>query len=212
MQFLFTFRSLTLLDGHLHKIFTKVYKKYTIPLSIFVVYENINSVVWTSQGFGPNNYILYINRGWIYSVNTFFKNEVFLSNSALVESSAADNKGHNNHTNSFRFFKKSSISVFYLYHFFSIRSKLLILTTYSSSKHLVSIDKIYKSASWLERETGEMFRIIYQHKTDNRRLLLDYSKQENPLLKDYPTEGFNDVFYNFFEDQVVYNSSTVVEL
>jgi len=64
----------------------------------------------------------------------------------------------------------------------------------------------------LERETGEMFKISYNFKTDTRRLLLDYSRQENPLLKDYPVEGFSDAFYNFFEDQVVYNNSTVVEL
>ncbi len=90
----------------------------------------------------------------------------------------------------------------------------MVLTTYDNNKlsKISSVDKIYKSASWLERETGEMFRISYNLKTDTRRLLLDYSKQESPLLKDYPTEGFNDVFYNFFEDQVVYNNSTVVEL
>ena len=57
-----------------------------------------------------------------------------------------------------------------------------------------------------------MFRILYISKIDTRRLLLDYSKQENPLLKDYPVEGFNDVFYNFFEDQVVCSNLTVIEL
>jgi len=57
-----------------------------------------------------------------------------------------------------------------------------------------------------------MFRVTYSQKTDSRRLLLDYSKQENPLLKDYPVEGYNDVFYSLFEDQVVFNNSTVVEL
>lgn len=90
----------------------------------------------------------------------------------------------------------------------------MLFTTYNNNRlyKIKSLDKIYKSASWLEREVGEMFRITYNNKTDTRRLLLDYSKQENPLLKDYPVEGFNDVFYNFFEDQVVYTNSTVVEL
>ena len=90
----------------------------------------------------------------------------------------------------------------------------MLLTTYDNNKltKVSSLDKVYKSAGWLERETSEMFRVSYSLKTDTRRLLLDYSKQECPLLKDYPTEGFNDVFYNFFEDQVVYNNSTVVEL
>jgi len=90
----------------------------------------------------------------------------------------------------------------------------MLFTTYNNNTvgKIPSIDKLYKSASWLERETGEMFKISYEFKTDTRRLLLDYSKQENPLLKDYPTEGFNDAFYSFFEDQVVYSNSTVVEL
>ena len=89
----------------------------------------------------------------------------------------------------------------------------MLISNYSNTNKLFfSVDRLFKSASWLERETGEMFKISYKFKTDNRRLLLDYSKQEYPLLKDYPTEGFNDVFYNFFEDQVVSNSLTVIEL
>jgi NADH:ubiquinone oxidoreductase subunit C len=57
-----------------------------------------------------------------------------------------------------------------------------------------------------------MFKLSFFNKIDTRRLLLDYSKQENPLLKDYPCEGFNDVFYSFFDDQVICNNSTAVEL
>ena len=91
---------------------------------------------------------------------------------------------------------------------------MVLFTNYSNVNlnKLTSLDRIFKSAGWLERETGEMFKVSYNFKTDTRRLLLDYSKQENPLLKDYPVEGFNDAFYNFFEDQVIYNDSTVVEL
>jgi NADH:ubiquinone oxidoreductase subunit C len=88
------------------------------------------------------------------------------------------------------------------------------LTSYNNFRlpKISSIDKLFKSADWLERETNEMFKINYNNKTDIRRLLLDYTKQEYPLLKDFPTEGFNDVYYNFFEDQVVYTTNTVVEL
>ena len=90
----------------------------------------------------------------------------------------------------------------------------MLYTTYNNNNliKVASLDKIFKSSGWLEREAGEMFRISYDSKIDTRRLLLDYSKQENPLLKDYPVEGFNDAFYNFFEDQVVCYNSTVVEL
>ncbi len=158
--------------------------------------------------------MLYLNKSWLYSLNLFFRNEVFFSNSTLLENSAIDNKKNFDFLKKFNFFFKNRILLFYVYYFFTFKSKLMVLTTYDNNRlvKIPSLDKIYKSASWLERETSEMFRISYNLKTDSRRLLLDYSKQENPLLKDYPTEGFNDVFYNFFEDQVVYNNSTVVEL
>jgi NADH:ubiquinone oxidoreductase subunit C len=75
-----------------------------------------------------------------------------------------------------------------------------------------SIDVFYNNANWLERETSEMYGIFFPLKKDMRKLLLDYSKIENPLLKDFPCEGLNDVFYNFFFNQVYINKSEVVEL
>jgi NADH:ubiquinone oxidoreductase subunit C len=157
---------------------------------------------------------LYINKSWFYSINIFFKNEVFLSNSTLLENSAIDNKKSFDFLNKVGFSLKNRILLFYVYYFYTLKTKLLLFSTFNNNtlSKFTSIDKLYKSASWLERETGEMFRVSYEQKTDTRRLLLDYSKSENPLLKDYPVEGFNDAFYNLFEDQVIYNNSTVVEL
>lgn len=191
-----------------------MYKKYTLPLSIFVVFENINPVIWTSESFNPNSYIIYLNKSWFYSINLFFKNEIYFSNSTLLENSAIDNKNTFSFKNNFDFSLNNRLLLFYVYYFFTIKSKIILFLTYNNNNihKLSSIDKIFKSSSWLERETGEMFKISYCFKTDTRRLLLDYSKQENPLLKDFPVEGFNDSFFNFFEDQVVYNNSVVVEL
>jgi NADH:ubiquinone oxidoreductase subunit C len=157
---------------------------------------------------------LYINKSWFYSINIFFKNEVFLSNSTLLENSAVDNKKSFDFLNKVGFSLKNRILLFYIYYFYTLKTKLILFSTFNNNSlsKITSIDKLYKSASWLERETGEMFRISYEQKTDTRRLLLDYSKSENPLLKDFPVEGFNDAFYSLFEDQVVYNNSTVVEL
>ena len=57
-----------------------------------------------------------------------------------------------------------------------------------------------------------MFGINFFFKKDLRKLLTDYSNLENPLLKNYPTEGFTDIFYNFFEDQVTLSNNSSVEL
>ena len=182
-------------------------------MSIFIVFEYINPVVWTSEKFYKNSYILYINKKQLFLLNIFLKNEIFFSNSTLIENSAIDNKKNTllfKNINSFK--NNTKIFLFYLYYFFTTKSKLLILIDYNTNSQVTSIDKIYKSAGWLEREVGEMFKIQYRHKIDTRRLLLDYTKNENPLLKDYPVGGFNDVYYSFFEDQVVSTTTTFVEL
>ena len=57
-----------------------------------------------------------------------------------------------------------------------------------------------------------MFGLNFYFKKDIRKLLMDYSCIENPLLKSYPTEGKIDIFYNFFEDQVVTNFNESIEL
>jgi NADH:ubiquinone oxidoreductase subunit C len=57
-----------------------------------------------------------------------------------------------------------------------------------------------------------MYGLIFYWKNDARKLLLDYSKLENPMLKDFPCEGIQDVFYNFFENQVVVQKNEIIEL
>jgi NADH:ubiquinone oxidoreductase subunit C len=57
-----------------------------------------------------------------------------------------------------------------------------------------------------------MFGVNYYNKKDIRKLLLDYSKIENPLLKDFPVEGFSEAFYDFFEDQVIFLNNDSIEL
>ena len=174
----------------------------------------MSTIIWTSERFYNNSYIFYLNSSWFYGVNIFFKNDVFLYNTMLLESSAVDNKNNQQLLNHKQTNLNTNITLFYIYTMYFLKTKIMLITNYGNtfSKSIMSIDKLYKSSSWLERETGEMFKVKYIFKTDTRRLLLDYSKQENPLLKDYPCEGFNDVFYSFFEDQVVFNTATVIEL
>ncbi len=57
-----------------------------------------------------------------------------------------------------------------------------------------------------------MYGIYFLNKKDSRKLLLDYSKTEHPLLKDFGAEGVQECFYNFFEEQVVYASTESIEL
>ena len=141
-------------------------------------------------------------------MNVFFKHELFFSNSSLIENSALDLK-----KNLFFLYKYNKYNlIFYIYYFFTLNVKIMLLCTYNFKNKVQSLDKLYKSSNWLEREASEMFKIMYSNKTDCRRLLLDYSKQENPLLKDFPVEGFDDIFYCFFENQVDNINNNDIEL
>jgi len=57
-----------------------------------------------------------------------------------------------------------------------------------------------------------MYCIFFSHKKDTRKLLLDYSRAEYPLRKDFSSEGYVDCFYSIFENDVVYVTNEIVEL
>jgi NADH:ubiquinone oxidoreductase subunit C len=57
-----------------------------------------------------------------------------------------------------------------------------------------------------------MVGINFNLKKDSRPLLLDYSRNEFPMLKDFPTEGYYDIYYNFFENKLTYVQSEFIEL
>lgn len=57
-----------------------------------------------------------------------------------------------------------------------------------------------------------MFGISFTNKKDNRSLLLDYSRNEFPMLKDFPTEGYYEIFYDFFENKIDYFKNEFIEL
>jgi NADH:ubiquinone oxidoreductase subunit C len=57
-----------------------------------------------------------------------------------------------------------------------------------------------------------MYNIFFLNKRDMRKLLLDYTLDINPLLKDYPTEGEYDCYFSNIENQVILEKHNIVEL
>lgn len=192
-----------------------MYKKYIFPINIFIVFEKLNTNIWSSKILKPNHFFLLINQEWFYALNILFKYDLFLNNSILVENSAIDTLKFSKLNKDLNFFfKKNRIVIYYSYYFYNLKLKLnvILLNNFFKKNKINSIDKIYKNANWLERETSEMFGINFYNKKDIRKLLLDYSKIENPMLKDFPSEGFSEAFYDFFEDQVIFLNNDSIEL
>jgi len=57
-----------------------------------------------------------------------------------------------------------------------------------------------------------MYDIHFYNKKDHRKLMLDYSSFESPLMKNYPLEGKTQVFFSFFENQVIVQNNKYIEL
>ena len=69
---------------------------------------------------------------------------------------------------------------------------------------LPSVTNVWPAANWYERETWDMYGIMFDGHPDLRRLLSDYGFQGHPLRKDFPLTGYVEVRYSEEEKRVVY--------
>lgn len=153
------------------------------PLQIFLILEKMNVLFWNSKSLTPNSYICFLNYKWFYTLNLILRNELFLNTSFLVENTAIDIRYNNNFNSKLlNYFSNNKLLVSYLYYFLNLKLKILFLVNANNTNksYIYSIDKIFFNANWLERETSEMYGVLYYFKADIRKLLLDYSKIEHP--------------------------------
>jgi NADH-quinone oxidoreductase subunit C len=67
-----------------------------------------------------------------------------------------------------------------------------------------SIISVFPGADWFERETYDLYGVLFTGHPDMRRLLTDYGFEGHPLRKDFPLTGFVEVRYDDEQKRVVY--------
>ncbi len=92
------------------------------------------------------------------------------------------------------------------YHLLSPKKNLRIRVKVMTDEDtpVPSVTGIYPGADWFERETYDLYGVLFSGHPDLRRLLTDYGFDGHPLRKDFPLTGFVEVRYDDEVKRVVY--------
>ncbi len=72
-----------------------------------------------------------------------------------------------------------------------------------------SVNDIWPSANWFEREAFDLFGVIFKGHPDLRRILTDYGFIGHPFRKDFPQSGYVEVRYDATQQRVVYEPVSI---
>ncbi|MDQ7046077.1 MAG: NADH-quinone oxidoreductase subunit C [Sulfurimonas sp.] len=133
--------------------------------------------------------VVYINARDIYGVLELARDE--LEYTQLSEMSAIDWLA-----------KDNTFEIFYQMLSMNKRKRIRIKYFIDNGQAVDSVEKLFRSADWSEREMFDMFGIEANNHPFMKRILMPYDWQGNPLLKTYPLEG--DEFAAWYEVDKIY--------
>lgn len=94
-----------------------------------------------------------------------------------------------------------------VYHLLSTTNNhRLRVKVFLEEAHLVipSVQELFKSANWFEREAYDLYGILFEGHPDLRRILTDYGFVGHPFRKDFPLSGEVEMRYDAALQKVVY--------
>jgi NADH-quinone oxidoreductase subunit C len=100
-----------------------------------------------------------------------------------------------------------------IYHLLSIalnqRLRLKVFCEDDLAPMVDSVAPVWASANWFERETFDLYGILFRGHPDLRRLLTDYGFIGHPFRKDFPLSGNVEVRYDPEKRRVVYQPVSI---
>jgi NADH-quinone oxidoreductase subunit C len=89
------------------------------------------------------------------------------------------------------------------------RVRLKVFCTDDDFPVVDSLQGIWNSANWFEREAFDLFGIVFEGHNDLRRILTDYGFIGHPFRKDFPTTGHVEMRYDPVQKRVIYQPVTI---
>jgi NADH-quinone oxidoreductase subunit C len=100
-----------------------------------------------------------------------------------------------------------------VYHLLSpkLNLRVRVKTPTDEDTAVPSIIDVFPGAEWFERETYDLYGVVFIGHPDMRRILTDYGFEGHPLRKDFPLTGFVEVRYDDELKRVVYEPVRLVQ-
>lgn len=100
-----------------------------------------------------------------------------------------------------------------VYHLLSLKhnQRVRVVVHADADTVVPSVVGVYSAANWYERETWDMYGVMFGDHPDLRRILTDYGFQGHPLRKDFPLTGYVELRYDEEEKRVVYEPVTLTQ-
>ena len=98
-------------------------------------------------------------------------------------------------------------------HFLSVslnqRVRLRVFAADDELPVVASLNSLWSSANWFEREAFDLFGIVFDGHPDLRRILTDYGFIGHPFRKDFPVSGHVEMRYDPERQRVIYQPVTI---
>jgi NADH-quinone oxidoreductase subunit C len=89
------------------------------------------------------------------------------------------------------------------------RLRLKVFATDDDFPCVASVNPVWNSANWFEREAFDMYGVIFDGHNDLRRILTDYGFIGHPMRKDFPVSGHVEMRYDAEQKRVIYQPVTI---
>lgn len=141
-----------------------------------------------------DNLIIYVEAKNIVNFLKFLHDDKELSFKVLIDVFGADMLG----------VRSPRFEVIYNLLSLKLNNRITIKVALKEGEEVATVGTVFDSATWFERETFDMYGIIFTGHPDLRRILTDYGFEGHPLRKDFPLTGYKEVRYDDKEKRVVY--------